>query len=663
MKKYLFIAFLPLLSEIMMAGITTYQFTSISWASQMGATQCDGKTDGWVSHKDASDYSKGYVDAQGIPYCKGVSVKTGTSGAGATSVKSFTNIRRITFNFCQNKSKGKGCIYVQVGNNPYDSIIIRKPAVSGSGEYLRDSAIYLTTPYSGKIKFWITCSENAINLNSISIRAEEGGSTPFTTASYQLVTNSNQLRDSDQIIIGVQQTGVDYIMGYFDEEVSKNNIHAIKGQYGDNRQTVGGKDEAIYTLRKGQTSKSIAAWYIQDELRYELAYLVASGGQTKNRLALWTHLYDEKSYGDYGYWDIQVADDGRATIMNLGRSKGKYLQYNAQNSPTLFGCYPDESQTPICIYRRVEAKGDVQDIVAPMVNFGNQVLKDEIYTGSCTVLVNANKLTEDIQVTLVKGDIFHLSATTIDRDGDLLTLTCMATQAGHYRDTLVLQANGIQKKVLVMLNLEKQCTIQEVKNKEDYSSAYLGEVVVTKKYDTYIFVRDSTGSMLIYDNGDGKGGRYGQGLENGHVLTYSAGRYQNYFGVPELVPTQSFEIAAKKVSCEPEEVQHIDSCDVCRFVRLRNLIVLNGSTTVDGVTVAVEDQFQIGITTNKAMDMDAIVYWSHEKLTLWPIKQETPTALECISPYTNPIEKVLLNGVLYIQQGGHLYTPSGTMVQ
>ena len=31
------------------AGEVTYTFTSVSWASKVDATVCDGKTDGWVS--------------------------------------------------------------------------------------------------------------------------------------------------------------------------------------------------------------------------------------------------------------------------------------------------------------------------------------------------------------------------------------------------------------------------------------------------------------------------------------------------------------------------------------------------------------------------------------------------------------------------------------
>ena len=181
---------------LLKAGVTTYTFTTVKWASKVGATVCDNATDGWISDKDASDYNAGRTYSDGTLHMAGVSVKTGTSGAGATSVQAFTDIRKITFNFCQNASKGKGVIYVQVGNNT-DSIVVTKPTVSGTGDLNRDSVIAFATPLSGQIKFWVKCTENAINIHSISILAASGGSSVFTIDTYQLVTDVNQLQDSD----------------------------------------------------------------------------------------------------------------------------------------------------------------------------------------------------------------------------------------------------------------------------------------------------------------------------------------------------------------------------------------------------------------------------------------------------------------------------------
>ena len=646
------------------AGITTYTFTSKDWKSQVNATTCDGKTDGWLCDKEAYDYQKGYVDAQNRIYSRGVSVKASTSEAGATSVVTFEEVRGIDINFCQNASKGKGSIFVQVGENTPHELVINRPKKS-MGQYNRDTTLQIATAETGKIRFWVTCTENSININTLSIRSNNGGSSPFTTDTYQLVTDISQLQDSDQIIIGVQDPTVNNIMGYFDEAVSSNNIHAIRGKYSEDRMQVAADDNAIYTLHKTELNGEVA-FYIEDNVRYECAYLVANGGQTKNKLALWDKLYDSKTYGNYGYWNINIAQNGEATIMNLGNSKGKYLQYNASNNPPLFGCYAELSQTPVCIYRRVEALGDTMAIVAPLTNFGTVLLRSGEASGSQTIQVNANRLTEDISVVLKHGAPFHLSTTTIDRDGGNLTISYQATEAGNFVDTLVFSSGDITCQAPVMLRAIAPATVSQAVQSADFETVYLDSVVVTKKFDSYIFVRDHTGSMLIYDTGDGAGKRYGAGLANGHVLRQVVGRFRNYYGVPEISPTQAWNVERNKITCLPEEITTIvDSADVCRYVRLTDVVIdeQNIATAPQINSVTVVDAFNTGIITTLTTQLDAIVMWSWNALELWCVSQEVTeeTGTDNITTNNNPtIRKAIIDNQLVIYIDNDLYSILGT---
>ena len=646
------------------AGITTYTFTSKDWKSKVNATNCDGKTDGWVCDKEAYEYSNGYTDAQNRIYSRGVSVKTSTSNAGATSVVTFEEVRGIDINFCQNASKGKGSIFVQVGENTPHELVINRPQKS-MGQYNRDTTLQIATAETGKIRFWVTCTENSININTLSIRSNNGGSSPFTTDTYQLVTDISQLQDSDQIIIGVQDPTVNNIMGYFDEAVSSNNIHAIRGKYSEDRMQVAADDDAIYTLHRTELDGEIA-YYIEDNIRYETAYLVASGGKTKNKLALWDKLYDSGTYGNYGYWDISIAHDGEATIMNLGNSLGKYLQYNASNNPPLFGCYAELSQTPVCIYRRVEALGDTMAIVAPLTNFGTVLLRSGEASGSQTIQVNANRLTEDISVVLKHGAPFHLSTTTIDRDGGNLTISYQATEAGNFVDTLVFSSGDITCQAPVMLRAIAPATVSQAVQSADFETVYLDSVVVTKKFDSYIFVRDHTGSMLIYDTGDGAGKRYGAGLANGHVLRQVVGRFRNYYGVPEISPTQAWNVDKDKIACLPEEITTtIDSADVCRYVRLTDVVIdeQNIATAPQINSVTVVDAFNTGIITTLTTQLDAIVMWSWNALELWCVSQEVTeeTGTDNITTNNNPtIRKAIIDNQLVIYIDNDLYSILGT---
>ena len=662
MKKFFSIIILFVMPMMLKAGVITYTFTSLKWASKVGATVCDGTTDGWISNKDASEYSAGRLDSEQRLYSCGVGVKTGTTGAGATSVQTFTDVRRVTVNFCQNSSKGQGTIYIQVGDNTPQAIKINKPAKSGEGVFNRDSIVTFEPSQSGKIKFWVDCTENGIYINTIAIRSASGGSSVFTIDTYQLVTNVEQLVDSDQVIFGVYKEGVNDIMGYFDETESVNNIHAIKGRYSSDRSQVDADDRAIYTLRIADLNGQ-KAYVFQDELRYEEAYLVASGGQTKNRLALWTDVVDEKTYGNYGFWDITIENGAEAVITNLGNSKAKIIQYNASNNPTLFACYADRSQTPVCLYRRVEAIGDVPAIVAPMVNFGTTIETQ----GARTISVNANKLTADIAVSLKQGDVFAVSASTLDRDGEGLTISYTKTEPGRYVDTLVLTSGDLRTEVAILLHIEKIKSVAEAVHSEDYATIYLNDVIVTKKYDNYIYVRDETGSMLLFDRGDGATGkRYGADVKAGDPLSGVTGRFINYFGVPEISPSEQFNIG-KNQEVSPEQAgASIDSADVCRYMQLDSVIVTGWTTlTYKGKEYAYENKFNLpNLDKNSYTRITAIVSYDHDVVTLYIVSQEqyTQEGLNATQAKRQPARLVMRDGVVFVETDAGTYTLQGEKI-
>ena len=662
MKKFFSIIILFVMPMMLKAGVTTYTFTSLKWASKVGATVCDGTTDGWISNKDASEYSAGRLDSEQRLYSCGVGVKTGTTGAGATSVQTFTDVRRVTVNFCQNSSKGQGTIYIQVGDNTPQAIKINKPAKSGEGVFNRDSIVTFEPSQSGKIKFWVDCTENGIYINTIAIRSASGGSSVFTIDTYQLVTNVEQLVDSDQVIFGVYKEGVNDIMGYFDETESVNNIRAIKGRYSSDRSQVDADDRAIYTLRIADLNGQ-KAYVFQDELRYEEAYLVASGGQTKNRLALWTDVVDEKTYGNYGFWDITIENGAEAVITNLGNSKAKIIQYNASNNPTLFACYADRSQTPVCLYRRVEAIGDVPAIVAPMVNFGTTIETQ----GARTISVNANKLTADIAVSLKQGDVFAVSASTLDRDGEDLTISYTKTEPGRYVDTLVLTSGDLRTEVAILLHIEKIKSVAEAVHSEDYATIYLNDVIVTKKYDNYIYVRDETGSMLLFDRGDGATGkRYGADVKAGDPLSGVTGRFINYFGVPEISPSEQFNIGKNQEVLPEQAGASIDSADVCRYMQLDSVIVTGWTTlTYKGKEYAYENKFNLpNLDKNSYTRITAIISYDHDVVTLYIVSQEqyTQEGLNATQAKRQPARLVMRDGVVFVETDAGTYTLQGEKI-
>ena len=139
--------------------------------------------------------------------------------------------------------------------------------------------------------------------------------------------------------------------------------------------------------------------------------------------------------------------------------------------------------------------------------------------------------------------------------------------------------------------------------------------------------------MLIYDGTDTDGKPFGQGLSKGDVLTGVHGRYQNYYGVPELSPVEAWHVESTKAECLPDSnILALDSADVCRYVVLDSVVVSGGYGTYHGGTYALADKFNIGtLAENKPTRIEAIVSYDWNVLTLWIISQTLypePTAID-----------------------------------
>ena len=598
------------------ATSTTYQFKSLKWVSAVGTVTTDNKTDGWISNKDASDYSSGRTDAQGRLYSCGVGVKKTTTGAGATSVIEFQNVRSVIVNYCQNSSKGVGKINITVGSNAAISYQVTRPATSGEGVYNRDVEIAVPEQ-SGKVKFTVDCTENGIYINTITIKADNGSpnNPSLSTSVYRIVTDASQLHDGDKVIFGVANEEFDYMMGVYDEYNSRNNIFAETAVYGTDRQTIRAKSENVYTVEVVD-----GKFAFLDSYNW---YIVASGGNpnngNNNYLTVWDS-YESTSYGTYGLWDVTVASDGKATVESTGKSRSKYLQFNTAgaNGHPIFACYSATNFTPIAIYREQEEVSDGTPIInANFVNFGTQLLTDGTVSSEKTIEVEALNLDEDISIALRDGSFFSIDKSTMTRDGDKLIGSFTATATGTWNDVLILSSGSTTCEVPVMLTVDTKRTVAQARELSDLTYCYLNDVTVTKKYDRYIFVRDETGSMMLYDNGN----LYGKDLSNGYVLSGVAGYFKNYYGNPQINLGESFSSKkGEEVAPTVRRNCNFVTDDICSYVRLEH---------VKGSDVNVYNLFKL---TNALLDADTyynivgIVYY-YDDFCVCPITFEVSTGL------------------------------------
>ncbi len=670
MRKTLLILVLGMSTLLLQATTTTYTFTNAQWGSKVGTITCDNVTDGWKSTDEGSTFTTG----------QGVTIYSSGDGTGeAMSYIQWTNIRKVIVHYCTNSSNGAGTVAITIGD---DDTTMTQSVTKEGGTTIRDMEFPLLTEKSGRVTLSVHCTTNSIHIYGISIKADNCSPAVFTNKTYHLMTNLNEIGDSAWVMFGIADGKTNKVMGYFDESVSKNNIHAISAKYDATREYVNGNEEVTYLIKPAiSEGKKQASYTIYDP--YWAAYLVANGGKTKNALRVWNKCYDEGTYGDYGYWDIDIAADGKATIMSLGNSLGKYIQYNP--SFDLFGCYPNLQMTDVAIYKQEEEK-DLSKVIiqVPMIAFGTQVMRagDTIAQGSKTIEIKTNRLTEDLMVSLQKGTVFALDTNRVDRDGDKLTIRYATNEVGSFLDTLVLTNADTTLYVNVTLKVTRELTIEEACHVEEMEYIYLNTMVVTKKYDKYVYVRDSTGSMLLIDEGPTTE-HYAKDLEKGVVISKVEGRFQNYYGVPELHMAAKPSAAAKKVECLPESVTRIDSADVCRYVQFDSVPFTNepvfGINLEDEVVVLSEKftlpQASVTLTAvQAAVDMgiyhryrvEGIVSYDWEQVVLYPtfIEQhpDQPQGIEAPSvgfPVEGQPYKVLRNGQIVIIRREEKYSVLG----
>jgi len=100
---------------------TTYIFTNRDWNATSNSQSAD-----WTCNTRAGGYSA----------AQGAQITTCSTGANATSPISFTNIKKITVQYCTNKSKGSGDIKVKVGTGTEQSF--DASYTSGTGTALKE---------------------------------------------------------------------------------------------------------------------------------------------------------------------------------------------------------------------------------------------------------------------------------------------------------------------------------------------------------------------------------------------------------------------------------------------------------------------------------------------------------------------------------------------
>ena len=105
----------------------------------------------------------------------------------------------------------------------------------------------VTALAKGTAKIWVKAT--AVNISD-TCELTVLGAMDQTTVTYNALKDPALLTDGAKVFFGTSKEGEDYIMGFYSEEISKNNIKGVAATYGDKRHTVTAEQAYAYTVQR-----------------------------------------------------------------------------------------------------------------------------------------------------------------------------------------------------------------------------------------------------------------------------------------------------------------------------------------------------------------------------------------------------------------------------
>lgn len=156
-------------------------------------------------------------------------------------------------------------------------------------------------------------------------------------------------------------------------------------------------------------------------------------------------------------------------------------------------------------------------------------------------------------------------------------------------------------------------------------------VTVTHQIESYLYVKDNSGSLLVY-------GSIAQKFNNGDNIKGIFGKYHDYYGLIEMkVDSAAFDVTYINNSpVSPEVVSAISEEDLNRYVRLENVqfqkdVNFNDNKRTSGILtngIKIHNKFLItaDCSASKRYDITGFVAKYNDEVEIYPILvEEKPT--------------------------------------
>ena len=235
-----------------------------------------------------------------------------------------------------------------------------------------------------------------------------------TTVTYNAVKDPALLTDGAKVFFGTSKEGEDYIMGFYDVDISKNNIKGVAATYGENRHTV--------------TAEQAYAYTVQRDGDY-IIFIDADGNYL--RPISDSKLRSSTTLDNQSKWTISSInqDDATVEVKNAGFTS-RYIYNNCQGSNEIFNIYSgyDDSYLAKTILYASTAPEWTDRVLDSWMTVSDTLLDWGQYEPDTTYAsdvnwkdwgdvrrftLSFNDLTDDITVTLTGDTAFYCGTEVI----------------------------------------------------------------------------------------------------------------------------------------------------------------------------------------------------------------------------------------------------------
>lgn len=475
----------------------------------------------------------------------------------------------------------------------------------------------LTTTISGATIYLIGADENKQNPSDVIFTYDEANgtltqSTPYIIAStqkdaisefaylkelqvkrkatepgsdiyYEKVTSTADIVDGDYLIV-YEAENVAFNGALETLDAAKNTIPVeINSGVIASSETV---DAAIFTFDTTEkTIKSASGFYVG----------ITSYGNGLKQSATLTDKFKHNSFA--------IDDDKNVIITKTYDAGDMILNYNSNASDKRFRYYKGGSQKKIQLYKKIGGSTEPETKVATSIELGEYATTAEV--GAEYSLPTAT--VKDVSGATVDGATITWSSsdeTVATIDGTSLTLLKAGTTTltAIYAGDATYEGSTKGYILTVTAPAAEVATVAELNALDDKAEfTFTGEaLIVAKPTNRYVFIRDNTGSSLIYDNSGSKTEAAAVGKT---IAANWTGKVSIYNSLFEAVPDAAITVTdAEAIEPDYPEVgfDDITAENVNKVVMLKEVTYTLGSGKIltfakNEATVAGYNQFNITI--------------------------------------------------------------------